>query len=329
MSKKKKLIAIAFSDIHLHWWQKFNKGGQRTQHQMKLLSHIFNQCRKYKVPGLFSGDLIHDPYSISNNLLGYVSETFSKLNKKNNNSDYKVKIYSISGNHDQSNLSHIGEYPSNYINSLSKLTNWLQCIDYTSIELSDFCVHGIPYITGNVGLKHYISTMDLHISKPNILLLHTDYKGARDTSGRNIGSSENIKDTYLSVFDLVLCGHIHLYQKLSNNHNIYMVGATHQQSRSDRYVDKMGYLGIYSDMSIERVYYDSPRFIDVTNEKDIDNGKDYFTLVKVGTELYNNNIVSLKNTKSKISNTKIINMYCKDKGIDKRKRKLLKRILGK
>ena len=40
-------------------------------------------------------------------------------------------------------------------------------------------------------------------------MLHTDYPGARDTDGREIGSVENLNVNTLNKFDLVLCGHIH------------------------------------------------------------------------------------------------------------------------
>lgn len=324
---KRKLIAIAFSDIHLHYWTKFNKGGSRTKHQLSLLSKLFKICMDNKVPGLFPGDLFHDPFSVSNVLLDMVSKEFAKLNQKNINSKYKVKIYAISGNHDQSSSSFIDDYPPNYVRSFSRLTNWLECVDYKSVETENFSVHGLPYITGNVGILKKANEFEHHFIKPNILMIHSDYAGAKDTSGRVVDSSENIDDNITKGFDLVLSGHIHLYQKLSKDKELYMVGATHQQSRNDKNCKGMGFLKVYSDMSIERVSLKSPIFIDVNNEADIKDDYNYYTLVKVNNETKNVNIKKIKN--KKLRDKKIIKMYCKDKGVDSERKSLLIKTLSK
>lgn len=40
-------------------------------------------------------------------------------------------------------------------------------------------VYGVPYIDNNVGLSEYLKKLELDKSKKNILLLHTDYPGAK------------------------------------------------------------------------------------------------------------------------------------------------------
>ena len=44
-----KVIAVAFSDLHLNLWAKFNKDYKRTQDSFRVLFKIKEVCNKYKV----------------------------------------------------------------------------------------------------------------------------------------------------------------------------------------------------------------------------------------------------------------------------------------
>ena len=56
-----KVLAVAFSDLHLNLWAKFNKDNKRTQDSFRVLFKIIEECEKYDVPALFCGDLFHKP----------------------------------------------------------------------------------------------------------------------------------------------------------------------------------------------------------------------------------------------------------------------------
>ena len=157
----------------------------------------------------------------------------------------------------------------------------------------------------------------------HILLLHTDYPGAKDTDGKVVDSSENININMLNRFDLVLCGHIHKPQRLGKK--IYMVGAPLHQRRTDRNCE-MGYWKVYSDLSVKFIpLKEFPRFIDVESEEQVKEDGNYYTVippkVEVKTEVQHN-------ITKKLSKRSLAKKYLKYKGIqDENKEKLLVKIL--
>lgn len=50
---KKEVIALAFSDIHLNNWTKFNQNGSRTDSHFLILDKIFREAIKQKIPVFF------------------------------------------------------------------------------------------------------------------------------------------------------------------------------------------------------------------------------------------------------------------------------------
>ena len=50
MKGSKKLIAIAFSDLHLNIWANFNEHHKRTMNGFKVLDKIAGICSKEQVP---------------------------------------------------------------------------------------------------------------------------------------------------------------------------------------------------------------------------------------------------------------------------------------
>ena len=186
-------------------------------------------------------------------------------------------------------------------------------------------VYGVPYIDHNIGLSKYLKTLRLKEGFKNILLLHTDYPGAKDTDGRVVDSAENINLNMLNRFDLVLCGHIHKPQRLSKK--VYMLGAPIQQRRTDKDC-KMGYWLVMDDLSMKFVELKGfPKFMDVETEDEVKEDGNYYTVIpKTQREKVNTNH---KITKT-LSKKKLAKRYLKEKGIkDRGKEDLLIKILKK
>lgn len=319
---KSKVIAIAFSDLHLNLWAKFNEDNKRTLDGFKVLSCIRKVCKKYGVPALFCGDLFHKPENIDQDLLNMWMDFM-------NGSEYEVDwpTYLISGNHDIKHLSKIGERPSSWVNLLCSNTKVWEPLDYDYFCVdpkNNTYVYGVPYIDHNIGLNKYLENLELKGDK-NILLLHTDYPGAQDTDGRVVDSVENLNMNTLRKFDLVLCGHIHKPQRLSKK--VYMVGAPIQQRRTDRDCD-MGYWKVYSDLSVKFVPLEGfPKFIDVESEDEIKDDGNYYTVLPKKASI--KEVINHKITKQ-LSKKKLAHRYMKAKGIeDKAKEQLLVDILKK
>lgn len=266
MSKK---LAVLFSDLHISEWPKFNINNQRTLNHFRVLSRIKNICIKESIPAIFLGDMFHVPQAISNSLLDLTLKKFKKLDSE------PWTLYAISGNHDMSKENSFERPSPSLVKSLSRVFNFLHCIDFQTVQLEGFTLTGIPYIDHNVGVNHFIKSLPSAIT-PHILLMHTDFPGAVDTDGSEVGTTENLNVNLLKPFKRVFVGHIHKPQQLSKR--VYMIGAPLQQRRTDRDCE-LGYWILYDDFSMEFHPFDFPRFIDVETEDEIKDDGNYYTVV--------------------------------------------------
>lgn len=323
------VIAVAFSDLHLNLWAKFNKDYKRTQDSFRVLFKIIAECEKYNVPALFCGDFFHKPESLDQELALMMRDFLDKIYRKHPT----FKMFCIEGNHDLKLVNNL------IVDTKSKTTTrgWLSVFenDHPITVLSpnthpafiglNYKIYGLPYIDHNIGLNKYLKTLRLDEGFKNILLLHTDYPGAKDTDGRIVDSAENINLNMLNRFDLVLCGHIHKPQRLSKK--VYMLGAPIQQRRTDKDC-KMGYWLLKEDLSMEfKELKDFPKFIDVESEDEVKDDGNYYTIIpQKASEKIN---TTHKITKA-LSKKKLAKRYLKEKGIkDKSKEDLLINILKK
>lgn len=309
---KKVLKFLVFSDLHLHMWSKFET---RTNTAFEVLDLLSDESMKLKVPVLFCGDLLHEANSMSQELALLIKERFSILDEKD------WVMYCISGNHTMKHINRIDNPTSSWETWLTKDYKFLKLIDFDRVHIGKFYIHGIPYIDNNTGLSEYLKKLDTEVGKnrsKHILLLHTDYPGAKDTDGREINSVENLNVNVLNKFDLVLCGHIHKPQRLSKK--VYMIGAPYQQRRTDIGC-KLGYWKIYSDLSMQFVHLKQfPKFIDVESEDEIkDDGNYYTVLPKKTSNLVNTNHKITK----QLSKKALAKRYLKEKGIKEEEKKNL------
>ena len=311
----KKVIAIAFSDLHLNDWSKCNTENSRTMNGFSVLHRIAKVCDRYKCPALFCGDLFHKAEVMTQELRNITDRELGNLPST-------FRCYAINGNHDLYQVNSPTNRKEGWVHILSRQFPWLTILDFRTVEFPKlgFNVHGVPYIDHNQGLCEYLKTV-----KTDILLLHTDYPGATDTDGRIIDSAENLNINMFKQFKLVLIGHIHKHQRLGKK--IYMVGAPQQQRRTDRNCE-MGYMKIYEDFTCSFVHLDGyPKFIDVESQEDVKDDGNYYTVVpKTSREV--------KQTEHKItkqlSKKKLARLYMKQKGdTNKSRRKLLTKVLIK
>ena len=314
------VIGIAFSDLHLGEYSKFNEDNKRTLNIFRVLYLIKYLCLKYKCPAFFCGDFMHRPEHISTSLDELIIEKFQELNRCE-----EFNIYGISGNHDlQKSNSEESRSPSHWANLCNRYT-FLHNLDFSYHEFDGFRVVGIPYLDHNKGLDGLIKgNLKEAMLKPTILLLHTDYPGAKDTDNSEVGTVENLNVNLLSKFKLVLIGHIHKPQRLGKK--VYMVGAPLQQRRTDRNC-KLGYWKIYEDFSMEfKPFKGFPKFVDVPTEDEVKDDGNYYTVIpsKSGP-------VSLEDTPRitrELSKKSLVRKYMRARGIkDKSRKSVLLRII--
>lgn len=312
-----KIIAIAFSDLHINDWSRYNKDNQRTLNHFRVLSIIDDLCKKYNCIALFCGDLFHKSESMSQELSLINQEYLGKLT---------FNCLAIEGNHDLHKVSTIKTPVHGWISYFSRYYPvWLTDLSFSSYDMyptthRKIKIHGVPYIDHNIGLNDYLKKLELEEDYKHILLLHTDYPGAEDTDGRRVDSVENLNLNILNRFDLVLCGHIHKPQRLSKK--VYMVGAPIQQRRTDKNC-KLGYWEIYEDLSVKfKELKGFPKFIDVESEDEIKDDGNYYTVVPK-PKTSEQEVTTHKITKH-LTKTKLAKQYLKEKGIrDEKKQNLL------
>ena len=325
MVNSKNLIAIAFSDLHLNIWAKFNDSHRRTLNGFRVLDVIAGICHQKQVPALFCGDLLHKPESLDHDLALYLNDWINETIKKYPD----FRIFSIEGNHDLDRVNSIDDPQKGWIKFFEdtpERKSPFRVLDSHTppVEIAEgIRVIGVPYIDHNKNLGKYLKSLSLDPDGKYILLLHTDYPGAKDTDGRLVDSSENINVNMLNKFDLILCGHIHQPQRLGKK--IYMIGSPLHQRRTDRNSD-MGYWEVYSDLSVKFVPLKNfPRFIDVESEDQVKDDGNYYTVLPA--KVTDKPSVKHHLTK-KLSKRRLAKRYLKFKGIkDSSKEKLLVKIL--
>lgn len=316
----KNLIAIAFSDLHLNNWSRFNQDGERMRNGFRVLLEIAGISHNEQVPALFCGDMFHKPDNLDQKLALMMKDTLDTIQYKLP----KCRIYAIEGNHDLKFVSRLGDGCNRGWISLFERPPFLNVIKGGTRYFPNFTLVGIPYIDNNVGVSDFLNQLPNMSS--SILMLHTNYPGAKDTDGRVIESEVNINMNLLNKFSLVLCGHIHKPQRLSKK--VYMVGAPIQQRRTDKDC-KLGYWKIYKDFSVEFVELTGyPKFIDVEDkDKVLDDGNYYTVVPKQDTRVEVN---TSHNITKKLSKKSLARRYMREIGIkDKHKRDLLIDILNK
>lgn len=317
----KNLVAYVISDLHINDWAKFNENDTRTHNQMRILVSLLSKSYNERVPILFCGDLFHKPDIIRPELLNLIFHDSLVIHTRY--MGYPI-MYAISGNHEINHISKIGEHPVSWTRLFTKMFPWLVCLDYCQVLIKDnIMIHGVPYVDHNIGLSKYLKEMKLDTKQKHILMLHTDYPGARDTDGREVGSVENLNLNVLDRFDLVLCGHIHKPQRLSKK--VYMIGAPIQQRRTDRDCD-MGYWKLYDDLSMTFVKLKGyPRFIDVESQDEIKDDGNYYTIIP---KIASNPVETKHKITKQLTNKTLAKRYMKVKGIkDKNKEQLLIKVL--
>lgn len=322
--KKRKPLALVYSDLHLNIWPKFNENNRRLWNGIGVIDIISEKAQELKVPKLFLGDLFHKEDGISNELFQIIP------NLKMYFTDFEEMTYAITGNHDQSSYNTKENPSSSYIKTLSDTFPSIHCVDFKSFDIGDYRFYGVPYLTNDTGLIEYISKIGKEKSKKKkVLLLHTTLPTARDTDMRTIHSNLEENDFLKATdgFSLVLSGHIHKPEEIIKDF-MYSIGAPQQQRATDRNCD-MGYWILYDDLHMEFIHLDNfPRFIYYMDESEIKDDGNFYLKNSKTSKRKKEISLDLKKELSSTNVNKVVKKYCKAKSVkDKRKISSLTKVL--
>lgn len=323
VKSKRKVLFVVYSDLHGEIWKNHNEGLRRTHNAMDVMKRVKMVSKINKCPILFAGDLFHKEKHLSNKLLDQFLPHLSKMWGSS-----KYKTYAITGNHDQSEQNLIGNESPSYIRTMANTFKGIECIDFKTAEFETCVVHGIPYLTHDLGLLEYANKIKFSEKKVNILMLHTTIPETIDTDGREIPShlNKNEYERTMGKFDIVITGHIHSPHSWHiGKTDIIQVGAPQQQRYTDRDCE-MGYWLIFQDFSFEFVPMKKyPKFVGLERGESKPDNKNFYVEVESYKKKDKDKIVIVNNDfGNDITGKKLALNYCKEKKVkNPRKRKAL------
>lgn len=326
--EKRRLIAIASSDYHFHNFNDFDiPKGHRFKMSLDAATYIAQKCFDNKVPNLFLGDLFHSPKEVDNEIISTVHQWYALGYE-----EWGIPFFGITGNHDQKQKNTLEHWSPTYLKGFEHFKTFTHLKNNCIIHKKDYLIAGVPYYTHEKDWLEQINAMTREVrggDYKKILMLHGNAPGAKTPLGETI--DDCILPTHLDKFfkhwDLVLFGHIHKPQKLSEK--CYMIGSPIQQNRGDEGCE-MGYWEVYSDMSMKFISLNDkfPTFITLKHGTEHTKAKDYITYVDkpgIGEE-----VTATDKGFTEISNRKgLSKAYMQAKGIkSKSKRIALTKILN-
>jgi DNA repair exonuclease SbcCD nuclease subunit len=306
-----------------------DKDDSRLDWTCKVLESIIWEARKNNVPLLFCGDLFHIPKEVDNYTLYRALLSLNLLGAEAYESN--ISMYAISGNHDLAEKNGLNHISPSHIKSMALANRYINCIDFTRASIypggkveNEVTIWGIPYMNNEAELKKAIKRIKTEVRKVSsyfkILMLHADAPGAEDFSGHAVEKTDAIPnlDKFFEPWDLVLMGHIHKPQKLSDK--VYMLGSPIHQISSDR--GEMGYWKIFNDQPPEFVGLEGfPKFRRLKAGKKPKNELDYWIPEEEESKVEE---VEAGEFNVSQSRKKLAKKYLKAKGIkDKDKEKAL------
>jgi len=228
----KELVAYGTSDWHLHYWEHYNKDGERTKASLEVVRNMFKRASHGNTPILFFGDLFHTPEGLKSPTINAVyPELISIFNAYPN-----VQFYAISGNHDQYTKNYIHSRSISYTAGLANTIKNFHLMDFQGTMLTDdVAIYGIPYLYLNTNYTQALAMATEYFNKvkakKTILMIHTTIEGSVDTNGYSVTETALLMRELKERFTLVLSGHIHKHQRMAKG--VYHVGSAVHVKVSD------------------------------------------------------------------------------------------------
>lgn len=296
---------VIFSDLHLHNFRDFNKVPDgRLITIGNCLKEIVDYAKTIDAPILFGGDLTQIP--------GMIPTKVSRMLKHlDSYTTYNGRIvYYISGNHDHA-VKHIGQ-GKRLVTSLNVMgNNWLSLDDSPFIGSDVPCIFGIPHYD-DMNLFHArLEAVAEEATPDSILMIHQTPSGI---SNSNIPGEVDPHSPLFDKFSLVLCGHIHKHEQLTDK--FWVVGSPLHHDLGDK-GQKKGFLVYDTDTrTMERILTNYPEFrTKPAGEPDPD---DFHYYVEIPSM-----IQDVTTDQEFYATTKapgeVVLKYCQDMGVDEKR----------
>lgn len=310
------LKIIAFADLHIHNYSKYDNNGSRLRNSLNVLNDLFNYASLNGIDYiLFAGDLFDKHQQIPTIVWLNTFSRFVTLFKRYS----QIKFIAVSGNHDYGTIRTLSDNGTSALRLLSYfMPNFILLDDYkdnntSKVSLSDTThVWGLPYYQY---AEHYFTHLDSIIEHYNpedcnVLLTHATIYGFPNISG-----VIDPKDPRFLRFTVTLSGDIHTKLHLVDN-NFLMLGSPIHQKAEDVHNPHTGFWEIalnedgYSCLFIPLDNY--PKFVYVSSLEEA--GDNYGLLIPKELESINNSIDFSKFTLNQ-SNIILLENYVEQLGL--------------
>jgi DNA repair exonuclease SbcCD nuclease subunit len=212
-----------FSDLHIHDYKQYNNGGNRLTNCLDALEKM---C-KFSIDNgittmLFGGDLFDTQKVLFVEVVNKTIERFIKIF-----SNYpELKIYAITGNHDQSSKSLIDSPAVSALDHLASIfpDNFIVVDNAVQEIAKGIVVVGIPYFEFKEHFQKRLQKLaettaaikagmeEEGLEPKAYLLIH---QTARGNGNAMIPYDTDPTDEVYKIFDHVYCGHIHNREELT------------------------------------------------------------------------------------------------------------------
>lgn len=230
---------LLFSDLHIHDYKSYSKNTDRLENCLKVLDDMESFCLHHNIDTVFfAGDLFDTFQVLMSSVVNETVKRFKDIFDRNEN----LKIYAISGNHDQGNKNLIGHEANSSIEYLNTVfpDNFI-IVDNETVNFDNgFSLTGIPYYEYS---EHFDKKLDEAVdrveagSNCNYLMIHQTPKGI----GNDMIPVDCVpRDKRFAKFDRVFCGHIHAKQELTDN--FLVVGSPIHRDLGDKGQEKGFYV---------------------------------------------------------------------------------------
>lgn len=227
----KRVIVIA--DPHVHNYSTFDKDGSRLRNCVALLEEVIGRAKSEGIDTIICcGDFFDKPV-LPAVVVNEAAKVISRIPKG-------MQFLTISGNHDMYTTPRYGEPKGTAVAYLQELCDRFKVFDDESVALrpgtnsgaDDARIFGIPYYDDaaeyKLALEAASQEAELHEEGYKVLVMHQTPNGIGNAM---IQTDTDPNDPLYNNFDLVLCGHIHQRQMLTDK--FLIVGTPLHRSAED------------------------------------------------------------------------------------------------
>lgn len=227
---------------------------------IEINKHIYSQvlqlCIDHSIPAIIHGG---DVFTSRKGQSEQILTTFTKI--LSSFSEYGVKFFVIPGNHDKQILTSSESF-------LNPFSGWNAFHLYREYDYADhpevgLRFHFLPYFDEGLTYQSYLeqAVKNIRFDFKNILFTHVAISGVKNNDGSVV--TNDLSAGLFKHFSLVLVGHYHNRQLISNN--ILYTGSAYQANFGED--ENKGCTIIFDDGSIKHIQLDFPKYITIEGKK--------------------------------------------------------------